>query len=234
MYIKNIIMTGDWNLVNNFNDTLNYKKQNNPKASLIVNTYKNKLELLDIWRQNHPSLKQYTWRQMFYRKMARLDFFVISETLLDIYGDSSIKSSYRSDHAPINLKLIISKHKRGKGSWKLNNSLLLDTKLKNKIEDIELVICTYAATPYNQEYVTKNFREIVIEFIIELELLWQVLQAQIRYVIMTNAANKKRKQNKIESQLKKEIEEMEKDLAQRLGDETWVQNLEGKKWIRKH
>ena len=34
---KNIIMVGDWNLVIEFDkDTLNYKKQNSPKASKIV------------------------------------------------------------------------------------------------------------------------------------------------------------------------------------------------------
>ena len=69
MDIKNIIMTGDWNLVNNFSeDTLNYKKHNNPKASSIVNKYKDKLDLLDIRRHNNPQLRQYTWRQMLYKK----------------------------------------------------------------------------------------------------------------------------------------------------------------------
>ena len=229
--IKNIIMTGDWNLVNNFNeDTLNYKKHNNPKASAIVNNYKDKLDLLDIWRHNNPQLRQYTWRQMFHKKMARLDFFLISETLLDIYGGSKIKSSYRSDHAPINLKLIISKHKRGKGNWKLNNSLLSDTVLKNKIEEeIELVVCTYACTPYNQEYIKHNFRETEIEFLIDIELLWEVLHAQVRYVVMAYAANKKRKQNIRESQLTKEIEKMENHLAQKIENEIWIQDLENKK-----
>ena len=92
--------------------------------------------------------------------MARLDFFLITESLLNIYGDSNIKMSYRSDHSPINLKLIISKHSRGKGSWKLNNSLLLIKDLKRKIEDeIELVISTYACTPYNPEFIKKYYKE---------------------------------------------------------------------------
>ena len=33
--VKNIIMTGDWNMVIDFN-TLNYKKLNNPKSNKIV------------------------------------------------------------------------------------------------------------------------------------------------------------------------------------------------------
>ena len=66
---KNIMIVGDWNLVNNFDlDTLDYKNQNNPKASVIVNSYKNKLDLMDIWRVAHPSSKYYTWKQLFYKK----------------------------------------------------------------------------------------------------------------------------------------------------------------------
>ena len=174
MEIKNLILTGDWNLVNNFKeDTLNYKKHNNPKASQVVNNYKNNLNLIDIWRQTHLELKHYTWRQLFYKKMARLDFFLITEYLLDIYGDSTIENSYRSDHAPINLKLIVSIHKNGRGSWKLNNSLLLETDLKLKIEEeLEVNISTYACTPYNPEFVKNNYKKVEIDFMINIELLW--------------------------------------------------------------
>ena len=210
--IKNLIMAGDGNLVNDFaKDTLNYKRLNNPKASQVVKNFKNKLDLLDIWRQAHPDTKQYTWKQHFHKKVGRLDFFLISEALLDIYWDSSIKYSYRSDHSPINLKLIVSKYKKGKGNWKLNNSLLNDRDLKEKIEvELELIVCTYACTPYSQDFVINNFKEIEIEFMIEIELLWEVLQAQLRNLLMSYAANKKRKQRSKESKLTNEISEMEK------------------------
>ena len=62
--------------------------------------------------------------------MARFDFFLMSETLLDLYADSDIKNSYKLDHSPINLTLNISKPKQGRGNWKLNNSLLLDNEFK--------------------------------------------------------------------------------------------------------
>ena len=92
--VKNIIMTGDWNMVMDFNkDTLNYKKLNNPKSNKIVIENKNKLDLVDIWRHSHPDLTHYTWKQLFYKTMARLDFFLMSETLLELYADSNIKNS---------------------------------------------------------------------------------------------------------------------------------------------
>ena len=64
--VKNIIMTGDWNMVIDFNkDTLNYKKLNNPKSNKIVIENKNKLDLIDIWRYSHPDLTEYTRKQLY-------------------------------------------------------------------------------------------------------------------------------------------------------------------------
>ena len=82
-------------------DTLNYKKKNNPKARETLLKYMEKLDLLDIWRHTHETTKNYTWRQNFYKKFARLDYFLISESLLDIYASSKIKTSYKSDHCPV-------------------------------------------------------------------------------------------------------------------------------------
>ena len=152
--------------------------------------------------------------------MARLDLFLISEPLLDIYGDLSIKNCYRSDHSPINLKLITSKHRKRQGNWKLNNSLLSDLTLQKKIEEeIELIICTYACTPYNQEYVKKNYKNIKFEFIIKIELLWEVLQAQLRHILITYAAKKKRKRKEDEIKLVKEISIMEENITININNE---------------
>ena len=190
-------MSGDWNLVSDFEkDTINYKKLNNPKAREIVRFNKDKLDLIDIWRHANPTKTQFTWKQTLYKKMARLDYFLISETLLDVYEDSTIKYSYKSDHSPVNLKLNISKHKRGPGVWKLNNSLLLDETLQKIVKkEIELVISTYVCTPYNPKFVQENLNDYNFEYMIEIELLWEVLNAQVRGRIIAFASNKKRKTN---------------------------------------
>ena len=66
--------------------------------------------------------------------MARLDYFLLPDSLLSLYATSAIKPSYRSDHSPILLQLYINKFERGTGKCKLNNSLLLDPELRNKIK----------------------------------------------------------------------------------------------------
>ena len=64
---------------------------------------------------------------------------------------------------------------------------------------------------------------------IEIELLWEVLNAQIRGRIITFASNKKRKTNLEENKLKKEIIWLEKELHKNLMNENWINKLNEKK-----
>ena len=220
---KNLIIVGDWNLVIDFElDTLNYKKNNNIKAREKTLHYMEKLDLIDIWRQTHEKTQGYTWRQNYYKKMARLDFFLISETLLDIYSNSKIKPSYKSDHCPIQLELFISKDKKGKGIWKLNNSLLTDSDLSKLIKDeISLCVSTYACTPYHPEYI-KNYSTEKIELMIEIDLFWEVLQAQLRGIIITYASKKKKKQQAREKLLITEIERDTPHIHEHISNLEWM------------
>ena len=76
-YTKNLIMVGDWNLVLDFDkDTHNFKKHNNIKSVKLIQHYKEKLDLIDIWRITHETTRQYTWRQNFYRKTSQAGLFL--------------------------------------------------------------------------------------------------------------------------------------------------------------
>ena len=162
-------------MLNYEQDTFNYKRQNNVKSCKKVLEKIDKLDLIDIWRDRHKTSNEYTWRQNFYKKMARLDFFLISETLIDIYADSKIEPSYRSDHCPVQLKLFISKTDKGRGIWKMNNSLLTDAILTEKIvKEISMTVEIYACTPYNPDFV-KNYTTENIELMINIDLFWEVL-----------------------------------------------------------
>ena len=228
--IRNIIMTGDWNLVLDPSlDTLNYVQVHKPNSVKEVNILMEKFELLDIWRQTNPDTKKFSWRQGKLNKLARLDFFLLSESLLDIYSSSSILPSYKSDHSPISLNLFISKHPRGKGIWKLNNSLLQDNELKTKIvEEIELITATYACTPYNPNFV-KQFRTENLDLMINIELFWNVLFAQLRGLIIEYASKKKKKNQQNEIALKKKIESLDRLEHLHVNDIAWVDKLESLK-----
>ena len=101
--------------------------------------------------------------------MARLDFFLISETLLDIYADSEIRTSYKSGNPPPFLRLFITKSKkRGKEAWKINIRLLFDQMLRQEISsEIDIIVSTYAYYPFHQD---SSLRETDFNFMKNIDL----------------------------------------------------------------
>ena len=152
----------------------------------------------------------------------------MSESLLDIFADTKIKPSYKSDHCLIELEIYTSKTKKGRGIWKINNSLLMDESLfLLKNEEIILTVSVYACTPYNPDFFKKYTSEN-IELMIDIDLFWEVLHAQLRGLIFTYATRKKRLQNNREIQLNNEIEIATKEINSHIEDRAWNDTLKMK------
>ena len=110
-----IIICGDYNCVLNPDlDYYNYKCLNNPKAREEVLDIINTKYLVDPFRENFPTQNKFTWRKRKPCKQARLDYFLISENLMQFLKKSSIESSYRSDHSMITLELNFTNFEHGK------------------------------------------------------------------------------------------------------------------------
>ena len=74
-----------------------------------------------------------------------------------MYAESKILNTYRSEYSSISLYLFIGKIERGRGIWKINNSLLKDEDFINKIKkEIHLIVSTYAWTPYSPESISNH------------------------------------------------------------------------------
>ena len=56
-------------------DLMNYKHLNNPQTRIEVLKLIETLSLVDIFRENAPNLRTYTWRRKNPIKQARLDLF---------------------------------------------------------------------------------------------------------------------------------------------------------------
>ncbi len=131
-----ILICGDMNLVLDPGiDSNNYININNPKARLKLLEIMNEFDLIDIYRQNHPGKKRYTWRRKRPIKQARLDYFIVSNTLSDIISSVEIRSSYRSDHSVIELNILINKFIRNRGRWLFNTSLLKEPSYVQQINE---------------------------------------------------------------------------------------------------
>jgi exonuclease III len=99
---QSIILTGDYNLVQNLRlDIYNYVGINNPEAKDQVLDMIEIYILTDPFRELYPDLKRYTWRKRTTLKQARLNFFLISQNCNHQVHDVKIICSYRSDHCPI-------------------------------------------------------------------------------------------------------------------------------------
>lgn len=77
------IFCGDFNIALNPEiDTKNYCNISNPNARLKLLEQIDDHNLVDIWRDLHPDDRKYTWRKFNQNKQGRLDFFLVSSSLL--------------------------------------------------------------------------------------------------------------------------------------------------------
>ena len=134
-----IIMAGDFNTALNCNidrkgnQTSNYHQHTLTEIQKTMDT----LELVDIWRIKNPQKIQFTWRRS--TRASRIDYFLISFSLIPKINKVNIGDRFKSDHHLITLQLTVNEYPRGPGYWKFNQSLLTDdqyiTKTKSFITD---------------------------------------------------------------------------------------------------
>lgn len=84
--------------------------------------------LVDIWRVCDPESKNFTWRQTKPLIQRRLDYWFISDSLLDDVAKTDIITAINTDHLAVVLGVdSLAEYPRGSLFWKFNNSLLDDS-----------------------------------------------------------------------------------------------------------
>ena len=81
-------------------------------------------DLLDAWRVLNPDTRRYTWRRKRPEIQCRLDFFLITESLMCDIKSADISTGYKTDPSSIEIKIATHSNMRGPGFWKLNTSIL--------------------------------------------------------------------------------------------------------------
>ena len=154
-------------------------------------------------------MKRYSWRRKNLIKQARLDYFLVSESLTDLIADCNIKPGYRSDHSILELNLVVNPFQRGRGLWKLNCSLLKNPEyLKMINHTIQDVLLSYVVPVYNIEFITEsNFERL--QFVITDDVLLEMIMFKIREVTIKFSGTLKRKESQVEKSLIQDIEKLE-------------------------
>ena len=120
------------------------------------------------------------------------------------------------------------KNLKGKGLWKFNAELLKDNEFIHQIEEgILLMVEIHACTPYNPEFV-KKFGNNPIDFMVSIEIFWEVLLAHLRGIFIAYAARKKRERSNREERLVKEIQSLDELFILDLSDNILENNLNEK------
>ena len=178
------IMGGDWNIsLFQDMDTFGYIGENNINAKNKILACMENLGLIDIFRDLHPNTKRYSWRQFGGLKRARLDFFLISTTLLPFVEKTDILPGIYSDHSMPMLEIDFSRFQRGKGFFKFNNSLINDPEyIKLVCEAIKNVTVQYAEDIYDINYLKNATPEQLQSIILTInpQLFLECLLLEIR------------------------------------------------------
>jgi len=82
----------------------------------------------------HPETSRYTWRQRHPKVRCPLDFFLISQSAVNITSLADLVPGYKTDHSVITLSLLLHSNPRGPGFWKLNTSFLTEIDYVNQIK----------------------------------------------------------------------------------------------------
>ena len=189
------VIGGDFNTVLNSNlDKFGGIKGTHQKCRDKIIASIDNFDLADIWRVFNPSSRQYTWhsssKPVFF---SRLDYFLVSNSFLNQISKCRIQPGFISDHSVISLELNLNKIERGKGYFKVNNSLVLQPGYQDKIRNSikETVDINKNANP---------------------NTLWEIIKGGIRNETIKYASFKKKEQNKKEIQLNEEINKIKNNL----------------------
>ena len=168
-----------------------YYSHNLARNTLIENM--DRLDIVDIWRNMNPNLKQYTWRQRSINVSCRLDYFLTSVCIANSAKTVEILPGYRTDHSFVKITFSKDAQNRGPGFFKLNTSLLLQ---KGYVDKIKALI-----SQKKEEYKNQNVNP---------NLLWETIKSDIRGETIKYSILKKKERGKRVKNIEKELDILEK------------------------
>ena len=101
---ESIIIGGDFNCSLNHLDKAGGKPVENKKC--VIDKISNLINLFsmhDVWREKNPNEKQFTWRDKAFKVQCRLDYFFVSQNLVNLAKDCRIIHAPGSDHCAVKL-----------------------------------------------------------------------------------------------------------------------------------
>lgn len=150
--------------------------------------------LVDVWREQNSDKRLFTYaRENPQKYYARLDFFLVSKSLMNFIPNSDIRAGYISDHSTPSLTVAPNLVQRGKGYWKLNTTLLNDKEYVKETNN--LIVNTL------EEYSHENIK-----------LQWEMVKMNVRGFTIQFATRRKKKAEAEVRDLEKEFNTLKESL----------------------
>ena len=194
-----LILCGDLNTHLSALDT-SQKSFKPSSASTCLRELMSEFNLRDVWRHLNPDKQQFTWRKCRPFQQSRIDYFLVSDVLIDAHQISriDIEPGHRSDHSIVVMEVKVFGGKRGPGVWKMNLSLLANEDVVQGIrEEIER-----AKNRLGQYHDVQD-----------LGLLIEMLLSNIRVICIKVSKNIAKEKRKNERDLEKCVKQLEELVA---------------------
>lgn len=136
-----VICGGDFNIRLTKRDSSGTVAQNNP-INRKVNSLLAELGIIDVWRELHPTNREYTHYSCHHAVYSRIDYFFMFGSEWFKVRNCNITTIDLSDHSPVSVSLLLGRRKRTTlwrfNSYILNNSDTLERIKKDIKEYLEI------------------------------------------------------------------------------------------------
>ena len=121
----NIIIGGDFNQVRDvFLDKSSQPRPVHDPACAAVDVMMEELGLADVWRLLYPQEIDYTFYSHPHSTYSRIDYFLISRSLVSQTLSATIGNIVLTDHAPVDIAISFTENTKSTMRWRFNNLLL--------------------------------------------------------------------------------------------------------------
>ena len=103
-HCDDIVLGGDFNLVLDLEkDKKGGLAKTHTKAFTVTNDHATKFDLVDAWRVSNPDTQRYTRRRRKPEIHCRLDFFLVSQSVMCNVTHTDISAGFKTDHSMVTI-----------------------------------------------------------------------------------------------------------------------------------
>lgn len=189
-----LIAGGDFNtILDCFLDRLSTRPTSPSNASIALNNIVKSMNLVDIWRLQHPNDKDFSFFSNVHKSYTRIDYFLTDAILTSDVISSKYHDIVISNHSPVELKINIGRTKAA-FNWRFNPLLLNNIQFRQQTAN--------KITEYFDQNDTSDVND---------STLWEAFKAVTRGNIIAHESKIKKDKEKELADITAQLKPLEKD-----------------------